>query len=103
MGDKLRAKAKAIAISRPVDPFFGSKCSGGIADDPGTPAQRMVSLSALLWLDIHALHAAFGVASAGGGADRDHLTDRLGLFRRQADIERAEIFLQPLDTLRAGD
>src|ERR1051325_11273249 len=56
-----------------------------------------------LGLDVDAFHAAGGVAGASGGADRDHLGDRLRFVRGQSDVERAEIFLQPLDALRAGD
>src|SRR5205823_13726084 len=53
-------------------------------------------------LDVDAFHAAFGIAGAGGGADRDHFRDRLGLLGSQPHLQCAEIFLQPLDPLGAG-
>src|SRR5438874_9097735 len=54
-------------------------------------------------LDIDAFHAAFGVAGAGGGANRDHFRDGFGLLGSQPHLQCAEIFLQPLDPLRARD
>src|SRR5438270_1714607 len=54
-------------------------------------------------LDIDAFHAAFGIAGAGRGANRDHFRDRFGLLRSQPHLQCAEIFLQPLDPLGAGD
>src|SRR5437763_1136475 len=54
-------------------------------------------------LDVDAFHAAFGIAGAGGGADRDHFRDRFGLLGSQPHLQCAEIFLQPLDPLGAGD
>src|SRR5207237_7421556 len=54
-------------------------------------------------LDVDAFHAAFGVAGAGGGADRDHFRDRFGLLGREAHLQCAEIFLQPLDPLGSRD
>src|SRR5579885_2592691 len=53
--------------------------------------------------DEHALHAAGGIAGAGGGAHRDRLADLRRLVGAQRYVERAEIFLQPLDALGAGD
>src|SRR5579871_2759854 len=53
--------------------------------------------------DEHALHAAGGIAGAGGGAHRDRLADLRRLVGAQRNVERAEIFLQPLDALGAGD
>src|SRR5947207_11735366 len=52
-------------------------------------------------LDIDAFHAAFGVAGAGRGANRDDFRDRLGLLGSQPHLQCAEIFLQPLDPLGA--
>src|SRR5438270_4121617 len=54
-------------------------------------------------LDIDAFHAAFGIAGAGGGADRDHFRDRFGLLGSQPHLQCAEIFLKPLDPLGARD
>src|SRR5437868_1238182 len=54
-------------------------------------------------LDVDALHAGFGIAGAGCGADRGHCRDRLGLLGSQPHLQCAEIFLQPLDPLRARD
>src|SRR5438477_282074 len=56
-----------------------------------------------LVLDIDAFHAAFGIAGAGGGANRDHFRDRFGLLGSQPHLQCAEIFLQPLDPLGARD
>src|SRR5947207_776952 len=54
-------------------------------------------------LDVDAFHAAFGIAGAGGGADRDHVRDRFGLLGSQPHLQCAEIFLKPLDPLGARD
>src|ERR1700730_10793795 len=53
--------------------------------------------------DVHTPHAAFGIAGAGGGADRDQGGDAVELGWGQSDIERAKILLEAGDPLCARD
>src|SRR5262249_35231441 len=53
--------------------------------------------------DKYTAHATRRITGAGCGADRDHLGDCLGLFRRERDLQRAEVLPQPVDALGPGD
>src|SRR3984893_8908411 len=53
--------------------------------------------------NVHAPHATFGIAGAGGGADPDRRRDAGDLGRGHARLERAEILFEPCDPLGAGD
>src|SRR5688572_7393709 len=54
-------------------------------------------------LQIDRLHERLGITEAGHRTRRDGVRDPRHLVRRQPHLERAEVFLEPVATLGAGD